>query len=83
VEELQQALKLATKGVLALAAGGGHATPQNAAATAGTTHIAASQKSTSRGGARSHGSGQSRSGRGGATMHHQDHKTDPATSVSS
>jgi len=46
-----------TIGTIALAAGGSNAALQSAAATAGITQDTDSQKSASRGGARSHGSG--------------------------
>jgi len=63
---------LATKGILALAAGSDHAALQSTVATAD-----ASQGTNSREEARSHGSGRGRSGRGGAIARHQDPKTDP------
>ena len=47
VGQPEEALELATKGVLVLAAGGRRAAPQNAAATAGANQGAASQKSAS------------------------------------
>ena len=68
VEQLEEALELATKGVLALAAGGGHATLQNAAATAGAARGAALQKSASRGGASARASGRGKSGHRGGTV---------------
>jgi len=78
VEQLEEALKLATKGVLALAAGGEHAAPQNAAATAGAARGTATKKSASKGGAGAHGaSGRGKSGRGDTSAPRRDPKTDP------
>ena len=72
VEQLDEALELATKGVLALAAGGGHATPQNAA----------SQKCASRGGAGACASGRGKPGHGVRLRFAETLKPTLATSVS-
>jgi len=78
VEKLQEALKQATNGIAALAAGpwSGRATQSDAAASVGPARGAAGKKNTSKGTARAQGVGRGKFGHG-SMGRCQDPKTDP------
>jgi len=78
VEQLEEALKAATKGVLALAAGGGQATRQSAAGNTGAARGSGSKKSSFKKAAGTrNASGRGKSGQGGNTVSSASPETHP------